>query len=508
MCINKKRFFNKWTHSWQWIDCGKCEACLQHKAMLRTRRIKNASWNGYVTMFVTLTYRNINIPYIRKDELTSNTPYLNVYRDCSVRRVRSDSDYHIGYKYVRERKILERHDLFENRLFIAEDQVKRLKKLKGQSDTNKVGVLYYKDLQDFTKRLRINLQRWYGITKPLYFWNCSEIGPTTQRPHFHLLISVPQESMVECSRSIISSWPYDSRIGTDKGIQIARNAASYVSSYVNRPSDFPSLFSHRLFRPKHSFSIGYGRQHPAFACEKICDAIRRSDLRFASSRSSKDGSAELSFVLYPKYALTYYFPKFTGYSRLTYSEIYQFIQYPESIYSGSLDLIKLFPSTEVNPFTQEYEYDWKKIRYLVSQVQRCYKRFITDFVYYENEKKFVGLPDNSFSRGLYADYLWHCWIVYASTLYKIQFENVPSLDEQFEFYDNWDEVLDKIEWIPDGVLVCDPNPLFHGLNTRSTYNPNQFRRNIEQNFYYTDLYYRCLKQKKVTNSIECKDRNV
>ena len=117
MCINKKRFYNKWLHSWQWVDCGHCSACLQKKANKRTMRIKSAIYPGYVTLFVTLTYRNINIPYIRKDEIKENVPYINVYRDCSVRRVRIKGDYSMAYKYNRQKTLVSRVDCFEKRLF-------------------------------------------------------------------------------------------------------------------------------------------------------------------------------------------------------------------------------------------------------------------------------------------------------------------------------------------------------------------------------------------------------
>ena len=497
-----KRFYNKWTHSWQWSPCGKCPACQQRKAQIRAHRIHEASFDGYVTLFVTLTYRNINIPYIRKDELTPNCSSINVYRDCSVRRVRSDSDYNVGYKYIRSRSILQTIDLFESRLFVDKDTIKPLKKLRGQSDSNKIGVLYYKDLQDFQKRLRINVQRWYGIVKPLYFWSCSEYGPTTLRPHFHLLISVPQESLAECTRSVIASWPYDSRIGTDQGIQVARNAKAYVSSYVNRGSDFPSLFEISPFKPKHSFSLGYGRQNPAFSLPKILGSIDRGNMSFVESRI-KDGCVELANILYPKYVLNYYFPKFTGYSRLTYDQVSQFVRSPESIYQPGCDLISSFVTKDINILTGSYDYDIDKISAWIRGINLHVKRFLEDFEYVDSGVKYRGLPDNEYTRQMYADYLWRCWSAYASTLYLMQFDNIQDEVDMFELYDNWNDVIDRCH---HGKRV--DGSLFHILVERANLDPNSYRSNIVKSNNLSFLYHKCLKRKKVTNYAECRVRNV
>lgn len=47
--------------------------------------------------------------------------------------------------------------------------------------------LHQDDMTLFLKRLRINLERKYGIDKIRFFY-CGEYGETTHRPHFHLLL--------------------------------------------------------------------------------------------------------------------------------------------------------------------------------------------------------------------------------------------------------------------------------------------------------------------------------
>ena len=60
-----------------------------------------------------------------------------------------------------------------------------------------VGTLVPKELQDFIKRLRINMQRKYGQKEPIRFMMCGEYGGKTRRPHYHLIafnLQLPAES--------------------------------------------------------------------------------------------------------------------------------------------------------------------------------------------------------------------------------------------------------------------------------------------------------------------------
>lgn len=492
MCINKKRFYNKWFHSWQWVDCGKCPECQQAKANRRTKRINYAVLDGYIKLFVTLTYRNINIPYINKDELRENVPFINVYRDCTVRRVRLTSDYKMAYKYIRKKVVVSKIDCFEHRLFPSSKDVSSLTKLRGQSDRNKVGVLFYKDIQNFEKRLRINLVRRFGVEKPIYTFKCSEYGPSTLRPHFHLLISVPQESLAECQSAIVESWPFDSRVQSAKSIQIARNAASYVSSYVNRGSAFPNFLDSRVFRPKHSFSKGYGTSFGAFSLEQILKSFRRGDLRFNPSEFGLKSSRPA--VIYPKYACNRYFVKCYGYSRMSYDEIVDYCVNPVSFFETSDITARMYLSSDVCEFIGNYEYDWEKIHSNIRLILRLRSRFCRDFVYYEDGHKFVGLPENEYSYRLFADYYYRFWRTYASTVLKMQYEDLP--DEEIPYlFENWDDVFEfgirsDVLSLPrrEDSVMC---------------NPNLFQKNINLSALLRRQYKDTFKRKKITNKVMC-----
>lgn len=510
MCLNKKRFYNKWNHTWQWVDCGKCPACMQAKANKRTMRIRNAVYDGYITLFVTLTYRNINIPYIRKDEIKENSPYFNIYRDCSVRRVRFNGSYQMVYRYKREREIIGKYDCFKYRLFPDISDVQSLPRLKGQSNPNKVGVIFYKDVQDFEKRLRINLLRHYGIKKAIYTFKCSEYGPSTFRPHFHLLISVPQESLAQCKSAITEAWPYDSRVKSDKSIEIARNAASYVSSYVNRGSDFPRFLDNARLRPKHSFSLGYGLQNNSFSLEYILQQFHRRDIRYTSQFYYNDFSFT-KFVPIPKYACNRYFAKCYGYSRLTYDEIIQLCKDPYGYVEKSDLLPRFFRTTSVvplthtlvvNSLTQDYDYDWAKVRVFCDTFLRLRSRFCRDFVYYEDNKRYQGLPQNDFSFELFGDYYYRFWNVYNSTLLRSQYEDITDVKEIPYLFENWDEVYTKnirsdiLTFVDTNFIHYKDHKLDGVLAT-----PSLFARNVNQSLKMTSRYNSLYKRRKLVNRV-------
>lgn len=500
------RFYNKYLHTWQYAKCGVCPSCQQEKAFIRTQRIKNAVFNGYTCLFVTLTYRNIFVPYIRKNELYNNPSTINVYRDADTRRVRISSDYQMQYRYNRKTRVLQKISCYENNIFPDVSDISKLPKLRGQGDSNKVGVLYFKDAQDFEKRLRINLSRRYKITAPIYTAKVTEYGETYYRPHLHLLVYVPTAHLDECTRAIIEAWPYDSKKHLSRFVEVARNAASYVSAYVNRGSDFPSFLSLHPFRPKHSFSKGFGYQNSNFSLESILASLRRGNLEYPKAVSTSDGSGSLSFVPLPKYALNRYFFRFKGYSRLSHSELRELIACPQLLRTDKkyLELIGFLDCYDGRiPFSvaslvgkQEYKIDWSKVNDVIRSIELRYHRFISEFVYYENGLKCLGLPDNIYSRQLFADYYYDVWRTSSSNSYKRQFADIKDVNDLLQVYYNLDE-LDKFKvHSPDIALMLHRERQRRFISS----DPNNFDKVVNTTMYYTKMFNDTLKRKKVTNS--------
>ena len=95
------------------------------------------------------------------------------------------------------------------------------------------------------KRLKIKFNffrnNYHGYFKT---YICSEMGEDTLRPHFHLLIfgENSPETYSLFKSAVMSSWKMCDKARWSKGFQLAEDATSYVSSYVNKPLIFHNFF--------------------------------------------------------------------------------------------------------------------------------------------------------------------------------------------------------------------------------------------------------------------------
>ena len=323
MCTNLRWIHNKYVDSNILVKCGYCKACLQEKANKRATRLKNEISSQNLALFVTLTYDRYSCPYIRYQDVQERLDPLPVYRDCSIRR---DPVSHL---FVRN---LKTYEISSEDCVNYDYRVNYLPYLK-RSKGRKIGVCIFKDVQDFNKRLRINLHRLnekYKIESPnLVFdekyriYNTFEYGERTHRPHIHLLLFIKPSLYQVFKSAIIKSWPFADRIRTEANIQIARDAASYVASYVNCGSKLPRFIAAN-FPPKHSFSQGLGTGCDSFQLDSILKNVDRQNMSY-NIKTFKDGIPCSVNLPVPKYVINRYFPLFKGYSRLTDGEIFDLL---------------------------------------------------------------------------------------------------------------------------------------------------------------------------------------
>lgn len=102
-----RRVRNKYTGDVFYVTCGHCKACQQAKSFRRVRRIRDNVQNGYVALSVMLSYDRYSVPYVWRSDVENlfasqyRSGYLDVYRDSSVRLVRS----HVGYNIIPRRTL-------------------------------------------------------------------------------------------------------------------------------------------------------------------------------------------------------------------------------------------------------------------------------------------------------------------------------------------------------------------------------------------------------------------
>lgn len=348
------------------VDCGHCPACKQSKAIANANKIRanypTVNSSGIVAYFVTLTYANQFLPYIDKNDFNGKnksdilskcyyvdddgivhhsseisphkTYYVDVpvYRDCAVRSVpsflgKNRHQYHVK-KFTWKKEVLDTVSVPLQEL----EHISKFRVARGSRRLNQISVIYYKDVQRFVARLRLNLHR-KGYDKPISFFACAEYGPTTCRAHFHLLVFAPSADYQLLSETISASWPYDDGHRTRNNIEIARNASSYVSSYVNCAASVPALFRNvKHFAPKATKSKGFGLALESYSLDKVFEAFRCGDMHCNVMRY-KEQSYILDSVLLPKYVITRYFPKIKGYSYLNPDEIKSICLDPKQLYS-------------------------------------------------------------------------------------------------------------------------------------------------------------------------------
>lgn len=432
MCVSKRWIKNYYGRDIL-INCGRCPACLQEKAINRTNRIRfNQNYDGStVTLFVTLTYRNDCIPYFHRSDLFQHEDCngfveLSVFRDSETRWVVDPTRCHVrSRKSDGVRKLLTKikvPSLYRN---------DRFSKLQGQGD-DKIGVIYYSDAQNFLKRLRARFN-YFKYDKPFSYYCCAEYGPTTCRSHFHFLFTVPSGDFQLWQDSIAQAWSYDDYRRTRNHIEVARNAASYAASYVNSAAVVPYLFKEYAFKQKNSYSKGYGTSPECFSLDKILEAFERRDLRFSVARL-RDNALVVDSMLLPRYILHRRFPKFKGFSRLNANALEQLFLRPEFLneYAGRLD------------------YDTEQLRTTKIMIRNKMNQAVLE-----------GVSVYDYAR------CWsQIWSVRASNVLRDWYSEVKLISDNFTLYDNIgqfydgyipsDSLLDISSFIPDNPLR-DPN---------------------------------------------------
>ena len=490
MCTHKKYVTNPYTGERLLVPCGKCAACLQEKANKRTVRIKNHCSDDLTCLFVTLTYRNECVPYIRYTDLINcNKSYdfhhllddeynfhLPLFRDCETRWVaKSQRDKKTG-DIIRDvngnlvKKICRKRSFFTHQISEVVVPFNDID-LSGQSFTflrkrndGAIGIIYYKDVQDYLKRVRITLKR-KNYDFQISFFSCSEYGPSTCRPHFHLLVFVPKGYYEQTKDVLSACWSFDDYHRTRQNISRAKDAAAYVSSYVNCDTIVPDLFKNvRKIRPNHSMSKGFGTNKVSFSPTSILEKIRNRNLRYDCARV-RNGQLVTDTLLLPKYVISRYFPRFTGFCRLTDDEVFRVALKPSSIGIYA-----------------------KKCLLTHEQCRRIY-------VMLKNKQQLFF--QYGISKVDCASAYSHVWNVYRSNILQDWYDSIKFTKDYFQAYDNI-----KDFYCGDVLSPTLDELMFHlpkNYNYETDY--NKFDRCVYDSFEKECQYYSAIKTRKVRNDI-------
>ena len=170
MCTKSRYIYNPYSRKAVLVKCGHCESCLQEKANARANRIRHNVSPGTITLFVTLTYSNDYVPFVRRSDLKSDSFELNVLRNCTGRYV-YDCKNGLRFKKTRELSIVD--TVYVPNEIRTNLNVCPLKSLQG-APSDCIGVCLNSDFQKFIKRLKQILLRNYNYGKKFSYCYCSE----------------------------------------------------------------------------------------------------------------------------------------------------------------------------------------------------------------------------------------------------------------------------------------------------------------------------------------------
>lgn len=476
-----------------YVDCGKCPACQQRKADLRALRIVSNNHPDYVPLFIHLTYMNECCPYVKEEDLQKviygDSDSIPVYRDYKRTWLRKSSDSHVRTLcFVRNTEPIDSLDVtdedgYNTLLGYDISTLKYLRPtLKPRWTTlptcGKIGICYYKDCQNFIKNLRQILIRKYNYDytlpkKSFSFYQCSEYGSIWHRPHFHLLLWCPVEYQEIFKNASLQAWTYAFRDVTKRELKPAIAAASYASTYVNKPADFPKILQTASFREKHSYSQGFGVSLDDFSFAEILKKVRNGNLVY-SRKSVQNGVPVTIDVPIPAYVVHRFFPRFKGFSRIP----------PASIRELALDCHDSCRNLAagLHKFKKWYPF----LNYDSDDV-----RSLTTYIYHKSLQVNLSI----------CDYLL-TWLdvhrVYASTLRKHQFSNVF-----FSIFDSWQQYDNIADYLAGKVTSLSLDYLLTQTPTDYDFvtNPNEFKDNVDRTLYLNNRFDKKIKQHKLNDLV-------
>lgn len=467
MCTHKHYVTNKYTNKRLLVPCGKCPECLQDKANRNARLIRQHYDSSKNILFVTLTYDRISCPYIRHEDIYGlhAGDKIPIYREYRITRSKSKRNKRV----YQETKIGEiEYDGYG----LNSPLISRFKPITNLKHRPYGGVCFYKDFQDFTKRLRINLKRHYGFDGQIEYFACSEYGSKTKRPHFHLLLFYPAglDSEAILRPAVIASWPYASKHRTDRGIEhVRRDASGYVASYINCFHSI-SAFLRGNFPPKRTFSKYFGKGSVCSSLSQILDMFDRKDFTYGCGNSAFTSNVSAYFA--PARNIAYYFPIFKGYSRLSPFEVSQFVEND----SARFVLLQKRLSYRVDDVVNDFDDNYHKL-------MLGYARFKSEF-------QFGDAPPS-----LYGWYYVRVWSLYNALKMRFCYENNLRYGIPLEhMYDNISDVY-------FGTVDCRDGLVSHVNKLSELLSPNQFPHVVSKSRQLERYFWQRDKQKKVSNIV-------
>lgn len=347
-CQNPRMVVNRYTHEPVVVSCGSCPSCILRRSGIQTNLLTSYSAQFRYVYFVTLTYAPCFLPTLEvsvAETCTDDIADVSVVPDIRDLDARDPNTYLFGFRSVPRSASVKLKNSTVERTFkdpdvmfsypmTPKDLLSILNKVK-HNVPNRIPYVCNRDLDLFLKRLRS-----YYPDEKLRYYAVSEYGPTSYRPHWHLLLFSNSERFSQTVlENVCKAWSY----GRCDASLSRGFAAPYVASYVNSFVSLPDFYTQmpKVVRPKSFHSIGFTESNLFPRKIRIAEIDDVADKCLNGVRVERDGFFR---TVKPSWAyLLRLFPRFSDAIRKSPSNVYQLLSAaftaPERVIrSGCADL--------------------------------------------------------------------------------------------------------------------------------------------------------------------------
>lgn len=329
-CQNPRTIVNKYTHESVVVPCGSCPSCLLRRSSIQTNLLTTYSAQFRYAYFVTLTYAPCFLPTLEVSVIetcTDDVADVPCVPDIDDLDAGDPNTYLFGFRSVPRTASVRLKTSTVERTFKdpevkftypmkSKDLLSILKKV-SHNVPNRIPYICNRDLDLFLKRLRS-----YYPDEKLRYYAVSEYGPTSFRPHWHLLLLSNSERFSETiCENVPKAWSYG-RCDTS----LSRGyAALYVASYLNSFVALPDFFTQmpKVVRPKSFHSIGFTESNLFPRKVRIAEVDKVADKCLNGVVIECDGKFRTIKPSWP-YILRL-FPRFSDSFRKSSSDVYQLL---------------------------------------------------------------------------------------------------------------------------------------------------------------------------------------
>lgn len=329
-CQNPRTVVNKYTHESVVVPCGSCPSCVLRRSGIQTNLLTSYSAQFRYVYFVTLTYAPCFLPTLEVsliETCTDDIADVSCVPDINNLDASDSNTYLFGFRSVPRSASVRLKTSTVERIFRDPEvkftypmKPKELLSILGKikhNVPNRIPYVCNRDLDLFLKRLRS-----YYPDEKLRYYAVSEYGPTSFRPHWHLLLFSNSERFSQTVLENVSkAWSY----GRCDASLSRGFAAPYVASYVNSFVALPNFYTQmpKVVRPKSFHSIGFTESNFFPRKVRITEIDEVATKCLDGVRVERDGYFRTIKPSWPY--LLRLFPRFSESIRKLPSSIYQLL---------------------------------------------------------------------------------------------------------------------------------------------------------------------------------------